>query len=159
MAAIDSDTGSAPEVMIEADLACHAAKDAGGGSSHIYHPEDQSLARRHSEMQWVSKLTEAIKSDRLVLYCQDIVPVIPDNTAGQHFEVLVRMLDENGDIISPDRFLPAAERYNLITSLDRWVVSHSFAWYSRHCMSAGMTPGWIHWLSTFQVHQSRIAAS
>jgi diguanylate cyclase (GGDEF)-like protein/PAS domain S-box-containing protein len=139
MAAINSDTGSATEVMIEADLACHAAKDAGGGRHHIYHPEDQGLARRHSEMQWVSKLTEAIKSDRLVLYYQDIVPVIPDKTAGHHFEVLVRMLDDNGDIISPDRFLPAAERYNLITSLDRWVVSHSFAWYSRFCMGPGIT--------------------
>jgi diguanylate cyclase (GGDEF)-like protein/PAS domain S-box-containing protein len=138
VAAIDSETGSAPEVMIEADLACHAAKDGGGDRLHIYHAEDQSLARRHSEMQWVSKLTEAIKSDRLVLYCQDIVPVIPDRNAGQHFEILVRMLDDSGDIIPPDRFLPAAERYNLITSLDRWVVNNTFAWYSGHCTRAGV---------------------
>ena len=139
MAAIDADTRSAPEVMIEADLACHAAKDSGGDRFHIYHQEDQNLARRHSEMQWVSKLTEAIKSDRLVLYCQDIVPVIPDSKAGHHFEILVRMIDDNGDIIFPDSFLPAAERYNLITSLDRWVVSHCFAWFSGHCMMTGMT--------------------
>ena len=137
--AIDSNASSGGEVMIEADLACHAAKDAGGDRLHIYHSSDQSLARRHSEMQWVSKLTEAIESDRLVLYCQDIVPVIPDKGAGHHFEVLVRMLDDSGDIIPPDRFLPAAERYNLITSLDRWVVSHSFAWYARHCMTAGIS--------------------
>ena len=133
---IDSDTGSGAEVMIEADLACHAAKDAGGDRLHIYHSSDQNLARRHSEMQWVSKLTEAIESDSLVLYCQDIVPVIPDKNAGHHFEVLVRMLDDSGEIIPPDRFLPAAERYNLIASLDRWVVSHTFAWYARHSVTA-----------------------
>jgi diguanylate cyclase (GGDEF)-like protein/PAS domain S-box-containing protein len=137
MTAIDSAVGSGPDVMIEADLACHAAKDAGGNRLHLYHSEDKNLVRRHSEMQWVSKLTEAIEFDKLVLYCQDIVAVIPDNNAGHHFEVLVRMLDESGDIISPDRFLPAAERYNLITSLDRWVVSHSFAWYARHSLTAG----------------------
>ena len=135
--AIDSDVGSAPEVMLEADLACHAAKDAGGNRLHLYHSEDKNLVRRHSEMQWVSKLTEAIESDKLVLYYQDIVPVIPDKNAGHHFEVLVRMLDDSGDIISPDRFLPAAERYNLITSLDRWVVAHSLAWYARHSLTAG----------------------
>jgi diguanylate cyclase (GGDEF)-like protein/PAS domain S-box-containing protein len=139
VAAIDSDTHNAPEVMIEADLACHAAKDAGGNRLHIYHQGDQDLARRHSEMQWVTRLTDAIKADRLILYCQDIVPVMPDKKAGHHFEVLVRMLDDSGGIIPPDRFLPAAERYNLITSLDRWVVSHSFAWYAGHRMNAGIS--------------------
>jgi diguanylate cyclase (GGDEF)-like protein/PAS domain S-box-containing protein len=129
--AIDADTLSVPDIMIEADLACHAAKDSGCDHLHIYHPEDQGLARRHSEMQWVSKLTEAIKSDKLVLYSQEIVPVVPDSVAGRHFEVLVRMLDTDGSIVPPDRFLPAAERYNLINSLDRWVVTHSFAWYAQ----------------------------
>jgi diguanylate cyclase (GGDEF)-like protein/PAS domain S-box-containing protein len=135
---IDAVAGSVSEVMIEADLACHAAKDAGGDRLHIYHSSDQDLARRHSEMRWVSKLTEAIEYDRLVLYFQDIVPVIPDKDTGHHFEVLVRMLDDSGDIIAPDMFLPAAERYNLITSLDRWVVRHSFAWYASRFVIAGI---------------------
>ena len=137
--AIDSSAGSGSEVMIEADLACNAAKDAGGNRLHIYHSSDQSLVRRHSEMQWVSTLTEAIESDSLVLYCQDILPVIPDKNSGHHIEVLVRMLDDKGEIILPERFLSAAERYNLITSLDRWVVSHSFAWYSRHRTTANIS--------------------
>lgn len=128
---IDAETVSVPDIMIEADLACHAAKDSGCDRLHIYRPEDQGLARRHSEMQWVSRLTEAIKSDKLVLYCQEIVPVVPDPGVGRHFEVLVRMLDADGGIVTPDRFLSAAERYNLINSLDRWVVSHSFAWYAQ----------------------------
>jgi len=137
VAVIDPDAGSGSEVLIEADLACHAAKDAGGDRLHIYHSSDQDLARRHSEMQWVSKLKEAIDSNSLVLYCQDIVPVTPDKDGGHHFEVLVRMLDDSGDIIAPDMFLPAAERYNLITSLDRWVVSHSFAWYAEYTATMG----------------------
>jgi diguanylate cyclase (GGDEF)-like protein/PAS domain S-box-containing protein len=136
---IDSDTMSVPEIMIEADLACHAAKDLGCDRLHIYHSEDQGLARRHSEMQWVSKLTEAIKSDKLVLYCQEIVPVIADSTEERHFEVLVRMLDTDGSIVPPDRFLPAAERYNLINSVDCWVITHSFAWYAQEQGSHSVT--------------------
>jgi diguanylate cyclase (GGDEF)-like protein/PAS domain S-box-containing protein len=139
MAAIDSGSSSTTAVMIEADLACHAAKETGGDRFHIYHQGDQGLVRRHTEMQWVTKLTEAIKSDRLILYCQDIVPVLPNVNAGHHFEVLVRMIDDNGDIIAPDAFLPAAERYNLITNLDRWVVSHSLSWYAGQRMNAGIT--------------------
>jgi len=63
------------------------------------------------------------------------VPVKQDNDAGCHFEVLVRMLDADGKIIPPGSFLPAAERYNLITTLDRWVVSHSFSWYAENSAS------------------------
>jgi EAL domain-containing protein (putative c-di-GMP-specific phosphodiesterase class I) len=77
-------------------------------------------------------LTAAIDSGRLVLYSQDIVPVDPATTSGRHLEVLVRMLDENGAMIPPNRFMPAAERYNIIASLDRWVISNSFSWYDRN---------------------------
>jgi len=135
--AINSGTVGVPETMIEADLACHAAKDMGRDRLHIYNSEDQGLVRRHSEMRWVSKITEAIKQDKLVLYYQDIVPVKSGSRADHHFEVLVRMLDDDGGIILPDKFLPAAERYNLITSIDRWVVAHSFSWFSESVGSAG----------------------
>jgi diguanylate cyclase (GGDEF)-like protein/PAS domain S-box-containing protein len=130
IAVIDSTTGSVTEVMQRADLACFAAKDHGRNRIHIYQDGDQELARRHGEMKWVSRLTEAIKADRLVLYRQDIAPVDPHAGKRGHFEVLVRMLDEAGQLVTPDRFLPAAERYNLVTALDRWVISRSFAGYS-----------------------------
>ena len=119
-------------IMSQVDLACYAAKDCGGDRFRIYEPGDEHLVRRHDEMKWVTRLNEAIKSDCLTLYYQDIVPVTPDIAAGRHFEVLVRMLDEEGNLVPPDVFLPAAERYNLITSLDRWVVSHTFSWYAGH---------------------------
>jgi len=130
LAPLDTGCERISQIMSQADLACYASKDMGGNRYHVYQASDQSLVRRHEEMRWVTRVAEAIASDRLVLYCQDIVPVVRDETAGRHFEVLVRMLDEQGAIIPPERFLPAAERYNLIASLDRWVVSHSFAWYA-----------------------------
>ena len=128
-------SNSVTHVMSEADLACNAAKDLGGNRCHIYHSSDEELMRRQDEMQWVSKISEAIQSDRLVLYYQRIAPAAQIDNENLHFEILVRMLDDKGGLIMPDRFLPAAERYNLITGIDRWVVSHSFSWFAEHCMS------------------------
>jgi diguanylate cyclase (GGDEF)-like protein/PAS domain S-box-containing protein len=130
IAMLDATTGSITEVMQWADLACYAAKDHGRNRIHIYRDGDQELARRHGEMKWVSRLTEAIEAERLVLYRQDIAPVEPHGGKRHHFEVLVRMLDESGQLVKPDRFLPAAERYNLVSVLDRWVISRSFDWYA-----------------------------
>ena len=126
---INTDSASVVDVMCAADLACYAAKDMGRGREHVYESSDQGLARRHDEMQWVSKLTEAINSDRFVLYYQDIVPVVPAADTSHNFEFLVRMLDENNEPVSPGMFMSAAEKYNLAPALDRWVISHCLAWY------------------------------
>jgi diguanylate cyclase (GGDEF)-like protein/PAS domain S-box-containing protein len=123
---------NATQIMSEADLACHTAKENGGNRIHTYQSTDVELVRRQSEMQWVSRISDAIKSDRLVLYCQQIVPLSAQDDAGLHIEVLVRMLGEDGAIITPDRFLPAAERYQLIADLDNWVISHSLGWYAEY---------------------------
>lgn len=128
---IDSESQDITEAMRAADLACFAAKDLGKNRVHIFQSSDRELARRHDEMKWVSRLKEAIDKDRLVLYRQDIVPVIPGADAAPHFEVLVRMLDEAGNLILPGKFLSAAETYNMIGEIDRWVVEHSFRWYSQ----------------------------
>jgi diguanylate cyclase (GGDEF)-like protein/PAS domain S-box-containing protein len=132
LTSINARSETVTSVMSEADLACYASKDLGGNRYHIYQPGDQVLAKRHEEMQWVSRLTAAIDSGRLVLYCQDIVPVNPASTTGRHIEVLVRMLDEDGAMINPGKFMPAAERYNIVANLDRWVISSSFSWYDRN---------------------------
>jgi diguanylate cyclase (GGDEF)-like protein/PAS domain S-box-containing protein len=137
IAKIDSGCESATHVMSEAGLACQASKELGGNRFHIYQSSDQNLVQRHKEMRWVSRVTEAIESDNLVLYYQDIMHIGAGSGGGLHFEVLVRMRDEDGGIITPNIFLPAAERYNLITSLDRWVVRHSLGWYAAHCNHDG----------------------
>jgi diguanylate cyclase (GGDEF)-like protein/PAS domain S-box-containing protein len=126
------------EILSEVDLACHAAKDRGGNRYHIYQSEDAELIRRQDEMNWVSKISEAIDADRLVLYYQPIVPLSADAGQELHFEILVRMRGESGEHITPDKFLPAAERYHLITSIDRWVVTNSLAWYAEHVNRGGM---------------------
>jgi len=129
----------ATQALSEADLACQAAKESGGNRYHIFHSNDADLQRRQEEMQWVSKVSEAIEADRLVLYCQEIRSLHDQAVQGLHVEVLVRMLGEDGTLITPDKFLPAAERYNLINNLDRWVVSHSLAWYAAFAASGKAT--------------------
>ena len=112
----------------------------GGNRYHVYTSSDEELMRRQDEMQMVSRISEAILEDRLVLYGQLIAPIKPVEDCGQHFEVLIRMLDEQGNLVMPGRFLPAAERFNLITGIDRWVVSHSFAWYAEHHLARPGVP-------------------
>ena len=135
MTLVGGHSSSITHVLSEAELACQAAKDLGGGRYHLYLSSDEEMMRRQNEMQWVSRISEAIQEDRLVLFGQIIAPV-KEAEHGLHFEVLVRMKDQQGNLVTPDKFLPAAERYNLINGIDRWVVSHSFAWYTAHCERA-----------------------
>jgi len=121
-------SASVSAVLSAADVACYAAKDLGRNRVHVYEESDLELARRRGEMQYVHRITKALAEDRLVLYSQAIVPVAPVAGAPQAMEVLVRMRDDKGALVPPGTFLPAAERYNLMPSIDRWVVRTSFAW-------------------------------
>ncbi len=111
-----------------ADAACYAAKDAGRNRIHVYHESDGELARRHGEMQLVSRINHALEENRFHLVYQPIIPVSRTTDNRRHFELLLRMQDETGAMISPGAFLGAAERYNLSIPLDRWVISTAFAW-------------------------------
>ena len=99
---------------------------------HVYRSDDAELARRHGEMQWVARINQALEEDRFELWSQSIVPVHSGTNEGEHFELLLRLIDEDGDVVPPGAFLPAAERYGLSTSLDRWVVGTAFSWLSRN---------------------------
>jgi diguanylate cyclase (GGDEF)-like protein/PAS domain S-box-containing protein len=127
VALIDAATPTAESALTAADLACYAAKDLGRNRVHVHHEQDRDLARRHGEMQWVERINRALQDDRLVLYGQTIAPVSVTGAA-PHVEMLVRMRDENGALIPPGAFLPAAERYNLMSALDRWVLNRALAW-------------------------------
>ncbi len=112
------------ELLKQADAACYMAKDNGRNRIHVYRAEDSELAQRHGEIQWVARLNHALKEDRFCLYAQSIVSLEDSNDV--HFELLIRMIDEQGETILPGAFLPAAERYNLISKLDHWVIEHAF---------------------------------
>ncbi len=117
-------------LLSAADIACYAAKDLGRNRIHTYLESDKDLHRRRAEMDWASRITEALEQQRFELYYQDIVPVSRvEATSQRHIEILLRMRDHNGNTILPGAFLPSAERYSLMPEIDRWVVNSAFQWY------------------------------
>jgi EAL domain-containing protein (putative c-di-GMP-specific phosphodiesterase class I) len=97
----------------------------------VYHAEDSELSLRQGEMEWIGRLQKALDEDRFVLYAQDIVEIKAPRGRVTHRELLVRMLDERGDIVPPMTFIPAAERYGLMPSIDRWVLRNALAIIAR----------------------------
>lgn len=126
---INQDAGSLDVVLSCADAACYAAKDLGRNRVHLYRAEDGDLVQRQGEMDWVARITQAIEENRFRLYYQTIMPLQDEAHEGKHFEILLRLIDDHGDTVPPMAFIPAAERYNLMPSIDRWVVSTAFGQY------------------------------
>lgn len=121
-----------------ADTACYQAKEAGRNRVKIVTHGDLDISRHHHEVEWVVRINEALANDRFRLYCQPIVPIANKPSHYNHFEVLLRMLDDQGNILMPGAFVPAAERFQLMNKLDRWVVEHTFRWLADHpvCMAS-----------------------
>ena len=117
-------TANLTQLLKDADAACYLAKDKGRNRIHIYHFDDTEIAQLHGEMQWVTRLNHALEENRFCLYAQPIMPL--DSGRDSHYELLIRMIDETGNIVPPGAFLPAAERYNLISKVDRWVIVKAF---------------------------------
>ncbi len=112
----------ATELLSLADMACYAAKDQGRNRIHIYNESDKTVTQRKGEMQWLQRLQEGMANHGLVLYRQHI-KALQGNTS--HSELLLRLLDDDGSLILPDRFIPAAERYNMMPAVDLWVIQHA----------------------------------
>lgn len=122
---ITADLKDVGQITRHADAACYVAKDNGRNQIHLFHPEDDVLLKRHVEMEWVMRINEAIEHNDFVLYCQGIFPM-QQKDLPPFYEILIRKRDEHGGIIPPAEFLPSAERYQLMTKIDRWVIQHAF---------------------------------
>lgn len=113
------------EILSTADSACFLAKEKGRNRVHLYSPDDDELSSRRREMSWVSRLREALQEERLVLHAQRIAAIRGDDDQ-KRWEVLIRLQEPDGNIVPPMAFIPAAERYNLMPMLDRYVIEKVF---------------------------------
>ncbi len=129
---INEDSEDMAGVLRMADAACYAAKDAGRNRVHVYREDDTELAKRRGEMHWVAVINRALEDNRFVLHCQPFVPLAGGDDERKGYELLIRLQDEEGHLVAPGAFLPAAERYSLASKLDRWVLRTAFEWFSYH---------------------------
>ena len=118
---ITNKTKDLASLLSDADAACYAAKESGRNRVQIHSPDDKELEYKRREMHWVGRINKAIDENRFRLYFQSIQPLKGEEA--QRWEVLLRLVDEDENLVPPGVFLPAAERYGLIQSLDRWVLA------------------------------------
>lgn len=131
VAALAEGANSLAHGIASAEIACKAAKDRGRNRVETFQDADQSIIRRHSDVLVVQRLHEALQHDRFVLYAQPILP-LAEGRGDTRFELLLRMLGEAGEVLPPAKFLSAAERYQMLPQIDRWVVSRSLAALRTH---------------------------
>ena len=122
---ISKDSGSVQDILRRSDSACYIAKDLGRNRVHVYKPDDIEISRRHGEMQWITRIKNALEQDFFQLALQAVKPVT-DRNGRLHYEVLLRLDEGKGDIIPPMSFIPAAERYDMMPVLDKWVINATF---------------------------------
>jgi len=120
---IDSQVTTAEEVLSHADLACNMAKQHGRNRTNLYDPAESDKAGMAADMGWAARVREMLEHDRFQLVYQPIVST--ENGHVLDYEVLVRMICDDGQVILPGGFMPAAERFGLIHSVDRWIVNRA----------------------------------
>lgn len=117
-------------VLIAADTACYMAKEKGRNRVHIFKPQDNEIVEKRAQGEWVPRITRALDEDRFRLYYQRISHLV-DPKGREHYEILLRLVDEEGSLINPGAFIPAAERHNLMPAIDRWVLRKMIEHISR----------------------------
>lgn len=116
-------------ILAAGDDACHISKEEGGNKISVYSADDTKYQKRRGDMEWIAKINRAVDENRFVLYHQPIVPLDADAGLEAKAEVLIRLVKDDGSIAGPGDFIPAAERYNLMPLIDRWVVKNSLRAY------------------------------
>ncbi|MDF1527990.1 MAG: EAL domain-containing protein [Sedimenticola sp.] len=129
---IDSESESNAALFSAAETACNVAKDNGRNRIHVGSAQDATLTHRLNEIQWINRINRALTENRFRLYYQTIEPLNPMEPEGDHYEVLIRMVGDDEQIIAPGEFLPAAENYHLSPQIDRWVIRNTIGWLNDH---------------------------
>ncbi|MEM8673119.1 MAG: EAL domain-containing protein [Cyanobacteria bacterium P01_G01_bin.67] len=122
----------AAELLSRADLACYQAKNLGRGRVYIAENNHQELDLQQTQMGHIANVSQAIKENRFYLVKQLIKPMVEDGQQRQHYELLLRLKDRNGHLITPEEFIPVAERYGVITIVDRWVLEATLNCYEQY---------------------------
>ena len=135
MVAINRDSGTTASLLSAADAACYVAKDRGRNQIHLYESRDLDLARHRGEMQWVTRIQRALEEQRLRLSWQAIRRTDGAVETTRHVELLLRMVDDDGSEILPMAFIPAAERYFIMPSLDSWVIEETLRLCTRYLVT------------------------
>lgn len=125
-------TGDFSSLLNAAEVTCGAAKQQGRNWIRVYSPQDRELVRQRREQDWLVKLDFALENDLFQLYCQKIAPLQPGQ-GSNHYEILLRLFDEHGSLVSPMEFIPIAERHGLMPQIDRWVIQTFLASYEAYC--------------------------
>lgn len=132
MVGIGHNAADAPELLSRADLACYQAKNLGRGRVYIVENNDQQLDLQQTQMSHVANVSQAIKENRFYLVKQLIKPMTDHHEQRDHYELLLRLKDREGNLITPEEFIPVAERYGVITIVDRWVLSAALESYQQY---------------------------
>ncbi len=120
------------EVLSRADSACYVAKEEGRHRFHVADAQDPQTVQRFGEMEWVSELIQGLEEGGFEFAHQEIHSVGDGLPSNKFFEILLRYVDRTGRMHLPENFLPAAERYSVVSMLDRWVVTHVLQWLMEH---------------------------
>jgi len=153
LVAIDENSEDLTSLLSTADTACYIAKERGRNRIHVYTPGNAELEKRKGEMQWVSTITKALEDNRFKLFYQPIVPVNRHRKVPDHVEILLAMTSEDGQTIPPGAFIPAAERFNLMESIDMWVIQNSLEYILKYNIARPEKP------MTFSINLSGISLS
>lgn len=129
---VNTNSGPTEEIMTKADTACQVAKDQGSDRIYLYQEDDEAVTSRYGEVTSVAKINKALDDDSFILYSQEIRPIDESGSYGKHYEILLRLIGDDGKMVPPNLFLPAAERYNLITKIDRWVFENTCKLLMKH---------------------------
>jgi diguanylate cyclase (GGDEF)-like protein len=132
---IDKHSDKGDTLLSCADMACYAAKDKGRNCIQVYQEADHEFKKRRGEMDWAGKIDQALEHNQFLLYRQSIVPLQTRLNGSEHYELLIRMQGEQGEIYSPDSFIPAAERYHRMRDIDRWVIHSAFDYLAKNSHS------------------------